>query len=282
VVVTATPVPTQALPPMPVDGPCVVASSTGGAVNVRSGPSTNNNVVSQLVGIGMAQVIGRLPDGSWYQITVNGIIGWISGSVVRTGGICSSVPIVFPPTAVPTTTGIPSPTSTSIATATATATATTQATNTPTATATFTLTPAIVPTLNFSLPPNYGSTALTSGFVPDPFTTAITSGGSVDVAYLGGGCTGYATSAPDFSVNYTAGAFPLLRFYFVGSSDTTMIINSPSGSYTCVDDSFGTLNPTIDFNSPSGGRYDVWIGSFAPGGSGGGTLFVTENTGNHP
>ena len=128
----------------------------------------------------------------------------------------------------------------------------------------------------------YGSTALTSGFVPDPFAVGITAGGPANVSYLGGGCSGYTTSAPSFSVNYTSGAFPTLRFYFIGSGDTTMIINSPSGSYFCVDDSFGTLNPTIDFNTPSSGRYDVWIGTFNAGGSVGGTLYVTENTGNHP
>jgi hypothetical protein len=136
--------------------------------------------------------------------------------------------------------------------------------------------------LNFSLPPVFGSTALTSGFVPDPFTVGVSSGGPVNVGYLGGGCTGFATSAPTFSVNYTSGAFPTLRFYFIGSGDTTMIINTPGSSYVCVDDSFGTLNPTIDFNNPSSGRYDVWIGSFASGASVGGTLHVTENTGNHP
>jgi hypothetical protein len=138
------------------------------------------------------------------------------------------------------------------------------------------------PTLNYSLPPNYGSTSLTSGFVPDPYTVGVTGGGPVDVGYLGGGCTGHATSAPDFSVNYTAGAFPTLRFYFIGINDSTMVINTPSGSYVCVDDSFGTLNPTIDFNSPSSGRYDVWIGSYADGIFVSGTLYVTENTGNHP
>lgn len=137
-------------------------------------------------------------------------------------------------------------------------------------------------TLDFSKPPNYGSTSLTSGFVPDPFTVGITSGGSVNVSYLGGGCTGFATSAPDFSVNYTAGAFPTLRFYFVGNGDTAMIVNDPTGTYRCADDSFGTLNPTIDFNSPSSGRYDIWIASFSAGTFVSGTLFVTENTGNHP
>ena len=61
-----------------------------------------------------------------------------------------------------------------------------------------------------------------------------------------------------------------------------MIINTPGGGYVCVDDSFGTLNPTIDFNSPSSGRYDVWIATYSEAASIGGTLYVTENTSNHP
>ena len=148
-----------------------------------------------------------------------------------------------------------------------------------TATATM---PEPVPTLNYSLPAVYGSTALTSGFVPDPFTVGVTAGGPASAASAGGGCYGYTTSAPTFSVNYTSGAFPTLRFYFIGSGDTTMIINTPGGNYVCVDDSFGTLNPAIDFNSPSSGRYDVWVAAYAQGGSAGGTLYWTENTGNHP
>ncbi|MDQ3493684.1 MAG: hypothetical protein M3452_10575 [Chloroflexota bacterium] len=103
------------------------------------------------------------------------------------------------------------------------------------------------------------------------------------MSYLGSGCSGYATSAPIFSVNYTSGSLSLLRFYFIGSrGDSTMIINNPGGSYVCVDDSFGTLNPTIDFNTPSSGRYDVWIGSFAPGGTVPGTQYTTESSANHP
>jgi len=110
----------------------------------------------------------------------------------------------------------------------------------------------------------------------------MTSGGPVDVTYIGGGCLGFATSAPDYSVNYTAGAFPTLRFYFIGSGDTTLVINSPSGSYFCSDDSFGTDDPTVDFNSPASGRYDIWVASYSAGTGVSGTLYVTENTGNHP
>ncbi|MDX2161940.1 MAG: SH3 domain-containing protein [bacterium] len=269
--VVPTLLPTQ-LPPLPPSNVCILGSATGGNVNVRSGPSTNFSIVTQLNGTSFANVIGRLPDNSWYLITISNVTGWISASVVRLGGPCNLVPAILP-TATPTV---------SLATATATITPTVSSlTATPTATATVT-SPSAAPTLNFGLPPVFGSTALTSGFVPDPFTVAITAGGPANVSYLGGGCTGNTTSAPSFSVTYTPGAFPLLRFYFVGSGDTTMTINAPNGSYFCNDDSFGTFSPTIDFNSPTSGRYDIWIGTFSAGASISGTLNVTENSGNRP
>ncbi|MCA9910648.1 MAG: SH3 domain-containing protein [Anaerolineae bacterium] len=261
---------------------CQVASASGAVIKVRSEPNTNSSVIGRLNPNTTAFVIGRLPDGSWYNVNLNGLIGWIATSVVIAGGQCGSLPVVAPTSQA---TALPPQTTT-------TATATPMTTGTPAVTATGTLgliitpninlTLAIVPTLNYSLPPNYGSTALTSGFVPDPSTVGITAGGPVNVSYLGGGCSGFATSAPDFSVNYTSGAFPMLRFYFVGNGDTTMVINAPNGSFYCVDDSFGTLNPTIDFNTPSSGRYDIWIGSYAQGAFVSGTLYVTESTGNHP
>lgn len=258
--------------PLPSTGSCVVASAEGGAINVRSGPGTNFPVITQLAANGTAAVVGRLPDNSWYQVNINGMLGWVASSVVRTGGQCVGVPIV-------TLTATPVPVG---PTATPTATSIVTLTPTFTPTATQTTEPAPVATLNFSLPPNFGSVSLTSGFVPDPATVSITSGGGVNVSYLGGGCTGFATSSPDYSINYTSGAFPTLRIYFVGATDATLIVNTPGGSYMCNDDSFSTFNPTLDFNSPASGRYDVWVGSFNEGGGTAGTLFITENTGNHP
>jgi uncharacterized protein YraI len=276
VVPTLTPavaVATRTLVPLPATGSCVVASADGSLINVRSGPGTSFPVVTQLAANGTAAVVGRLADNSWYHVNLNGMLGWMAASVVRTGGQCVGVPIV-------TVTATPVPVGpTATATATSIVTQTTP-TSTPTATATTEAAP--LPTLNFSLPPNFGSVALTSGFVPDPTTVLITSGGTVDVSYLGGGCTGFTTSAPDFSLNYTSGGFPTLRIYYVGANDSTLVINSPSGSYFCNDDSFGTFNPTVDFNSPSTGRYDIWVGSFSPGGGGSGTLYITENLSNQP
>jgi hypothetical protein len=61
-----------------------------------------------------------------------------------------------------------------------------------------------------------------------------------------------------------------------------MVVNDPYGNFYCVDDSFGTVNPTIDFNNPAGGTYDVWIDSYAANTTISGTLYITEKSSNHP
>jgi hypothetical protein len=138
------------------------------------------------------------------------------------------------------------------------------------------------PKLDYTANPNYGETSLSAGFSPDPYSVGMTSGGDVDVSYLGGNCAGFATTSPDFRINFGGGGSSLLRLYFVGSGDSTMIINDPYGNFYCVDDSFGTVNPTIDFNNPAGGSYDVWVGSYASGTFVSGTFYITANSGNHP
>jgi SH3 domain-containing protein len=251
---TPTPLPAT-LVPLSSTGPCVVAPARNGRVNVRSAPSTSNSILGQLTANATLPVTGKLRDSSWYQVSFNGIEGWISGSVIRLGGQCSGVPIVS---------SSPAPTSA------------------PANPTTIAVAPTQSQSLDFSLPANFGTTSLTNGFTPDPFNIGITSGGPVDVSYLGGGCNGFASSAPDFSVTYTAGSFALLRFYFVGNGDTTMIVNTARGIYFCNDDSFGTANPAIDIDNPSSGRYDIWIGSFNSGEAISGTLYVTEDMNNNP
>jgi Bacterial SH3 domain len=254
--------PPSATPFRPVSIPptaaCAVASSQGAAINVRSGPGTNFNAVGQLPNSQTALVIGRLGDNSWYQVNYNGILGWISASVVIVGGNCAGIPIVVPTPAV-TVAG---------------------PTFTPTATFAPTLT-AVTQTLNFGLASNYGQIALTSGFVPDPHQVSVVSGGSVNVSYLGGSCRGFATAAPDYRVTYTAGSATLLRFYVSSGADTTLIINDAGGGWRCADDTYG-FNPAIDFNNPPSGVYDIWVGNFSGGASNSATLSVTELAGNTP
>lgn len=130
--------------------------------------------------------------------------------------------------------------------------------------------------LDYSLFPNYGQIDLESGFTPDPHTLDMLSGGSVDASYLDNpDCNGYATPAPDFRI-YWSGDSNRLRFFFVGEGDTTLIINEPSGAWYCNDDSFSSMHPTVTFNSPNQGQYDIWVGSFGSGDFIPGTLYITE------
>ncbi len=139
------------------------------------------------------------------------------------------------------------------------------------------------PKLDYTANANYGEANLSAGFSPDPYSVGMTTGGNVDVSYLGSACSGFATAHPDLRINFGGGGSSLMRIYFVGSNgDPAMVVNDPYGNFYCVDDSFGTVNPTIDFNNPAGGSYDVWIASYAANTTISGTLYITENSGNHP
>ncbi len=131
--------------------------------------------------------------------------------------------------------------------------------------------------LDYNLTPNYGGTSLVAGFSPDPFTVEIISGGDVDASAFNYGtdCRGFATRQPDYSLAWS-GASQGLRFFYVSTGDTVMLVNDPQGNWVCNDDSSSTLNPTVDFVNPTEGRYDIWIASFTAGENIQGTLYVTE------
>ena len=125
---------------------------------------------------------------------------------------------------------------------------------------------------NWSLDPTYGSVDLEWDFQPDPFRRSITAGGSSNLTQLG--YYGYVAEAPDFSLNYTAGRYALTIKVEDTSADTVLLVNGPNGSWHFNDDTNG-LDPAITFNSPSGGRYDIWIGTF-DGNFADSTLVITE------
>jgi hypothetical protein len=138
--------------------------------------------------------------------------------------------------------------------------------------------------LDYTLDPVFGGTNLTAGFTPDPFQVVLAGGGLVDTSYLGGACRGYTTAAPTSRLNFGGGGANLLRFVFIasGSQDAALVVNDPYGNMYCVDDSFGTVNPTIDFNNPAGGTYDIWVAASASGASIPGTLEFTGKPNIHP
>ena len=130
---------------------------------------------------------------------------------------------------------------------------------------------------------NFGLYVLNGGFLPDPATYNIVSGGSMDARSLGlaPNCRGFVTSQPDVIVRYTNPA-SFLRFYVRAAGDTTLVVNDPSGRWYCSDDEGGSLNPMIDFVRPQGGQYDIWIGSYRAGENIRGQFFATELSGNRP
>jgi hypothetical protein len=84
-------------------------------------------------------------------------------------------------------------------------------------------------------------------------------------------------------VNFGGGGATLLCISFIATNgDPSLIVNDPFGNFYCVNDSFGTVNPTIDFNNPAGGTYELWIANTAGQMTISGTMYITENSGNHP
>jgi hypothetical protein len=124
---------------------------------------------------------------------------------------------------------------------------------------------------DFTLPPSYGETALRAGFSPDPFTVDLQSGGPIRAntlrdnsggnAVRDGRCAGNIADAPDFSLNFTPGSLPLI-ISVASDTDTTLVINGPDGRWYCDDDSGVGTNPSIRWQSPQSGQYDIWVGTW--------------------
>src|SRR5688572_3449644 len=223
-----------------------------------------------LVGAG-AYAIATMPPGATARPTA-ALSPRVSRTVAPAATVRATTRPTLSPTATPTTRATP--------------TLTAESTQADTAAPTQVDTPAPVSTLDFTQPATFGSDELGAGFLPDPFTVDLVSGGPVDIGRTLLGCSGpasgYAAVAPDFDVRYTSGS-SMLRFYFVAEGDTTMVINDPNGDWYCSDDTFGTTQPSIDFVSPSSGTYDIWIGSYSSEERISGSLHVTELLDdNHP
>ncbi|MBC2778235.1 peptidase S1 [Parasphingopyxis sp. GrpM-11] len=114
---------------------------------------------------------------------------------------------------------------------------------------------------DFSLDPTYGSATLRSGFTPDPHRIRLQSGGPISASVVDSSCRGNISRAPDYRVRYTSGRLPLI-ISVASSSDTTLVVNGPSGEWYCNDDGGDGLNPSIRFDTPRSGQYDIWVGTF--------------------
>lgn len=132
---------------------------------------------------------------------------------------------------------------------------------------------------------NFGVHEVAPGFLPDPMSVNVVSGGGINARSLdlGPGCKGWVTRRPDAIVRLS-GRSQRLRFFVSaeGNADTTLIVNHPNGSWRCNDDSWGGLHPTVDIRNAAPGQYDVWVGSYHQGEHAQGALHITELVANHP
>lgn len=127
---------------------------------------------------------------------------------------------------------------------------------------------------SISAEPSYGTLSLDEGFVPDPQTVAVTSGGSVEVGIAGCGY-GFVSDAPDVNFYYSTSGNSRLYIYVVGDGDTTLLVNTPTGNWVCDDDSYGDGNPVLVLPNAPGGLYNIWAGSYSQD-LHDATLFVSE------
>ena len=132
------------------------------------------------------------------------------------------------------------------------------------------------PQLDYSLESNFGGVELTGGFSPDPYVVELVAGG--DIAAEEGAdqmCRGYVTAQPDFELTFEPG---MLDLYIsaLSDSDTTLVINDPSGNWVCNDDGSEGLNPGIHFEDPQAGVYDIWVGTYWEGEGAPAQLAISE------
>jgi hypothetical protein len=114
---------------------------------------------------------------------------------------------------------------------------------------------------DWTLDPTYGNVNLERGFLPDPHAVELTAGGSVDVNV--GGCTyGHVANAPDVDFYYDTDGGADLYIYAVSGSDTTVLVNTPSGTWLCDDDGYGDGDPIVVISKAESGLYNIWVGTY--------------------
>lgn len=107
----------------------------------------------------------------------------------------------------------------------------------------------------------YGTVTLRSGFEPDPHDVNVDAGGTIDASTINSDCIGMIAERADVTLRYTRGDLPLI-ISVTSDADTTLVVRAPNGQWSCNDDGEFGLNPSVRFDSPRSGRYQIWVGTF--------------------
>lgn len=127
-----------------------------------------------------------------------------------------------------------------------------------------------------NLAPNFGTIRLTAGFEPDPHIINLQAGGDIDAQTISPDCVGYITNTPDIRMNFTNGSGLPLIISVASGVDTTLVVNAPDGRWYCNDDGPNGLNPSVRFNNPLSGRYEIFVGTFSAGHAQRARLHISE------
>jgi uncharacterized protein YgiM (DUF1202 family) len=73
----------QAAPPADVPPPSGYLITAGDALNIRSGPGTNFEVIGKMPFEAQAAVLARDASNIWWMIDYNGVVGWVSQRIGR-------------------------------------------------------------------------------------------------------------------------------------------------------------------------------------------------------
>jgi hypothetical protein len=80
--------------PAPEPTPDFSRLTSGQIVNVREGPSTQYRVVGQVQPNQVYRILGKNQAGDWWQLDLNGAVGWAIGSLVNVEGDTGSLAVI--------------------------------------------------------------------------------------------------------------------------------------------------------------------------------------------
>ncbi|NOX61524.1 MAG: hypothetical protein GXP42_06200, partial [Chloroflexi bacterium] len=108
----------------------------------------------------------------------------------------------------------------------------------------------------------YATVDIQAGNPLDPFIISVNGGGVLDGSGLGGDCVGYINIEPVVRIKWE-GEADFARIFFYSDHDPTLIVQAPDGSFYCNDDAnVLLLDPSLTFENPQEGVYNIWVGSY--------------------
>jgi len=105
---------------------------------------------------------------------------------------------------------------------------------------------------------------LEAGYPLDPLIVSLNGGGNLPASIYGDLCSGFIPENPTVTLNW-AGESDFVEAFFYSDHDPVLVVETPSGDYLCNDDANDLLlDPVLQLDNPEQGRYNIWVGSYAP------------------